>query len=300
MIGPTKRQTEVLRLVALHVRDHGFPPTLRELGAVMGITFQGAGVRDHLRALERKGLIARDALHRSRGITLLSAAESYLDGLRIRPAGVADAATVLRPVRCIRCHTESFAPGRPCFGCYSALTERKGKGKHETESTSEMIVFLRLQEQKANGHLLPCRAYGCGAAAMLSSDTARLLPFCRRHLEVLPLEMFDELVRRATESLYDPDAAISTGQLVLDAQKLLAEHDQTIDLDTHDSVPPPAFVEPERLPDPNAVRWVAFDKNSPEERRTIVLSETWVVARELGAVALGLLVEQVDAKVEPA
>lgn len=53
----TTRQLEVLRLIADAVAT-GLPPTVRELGGMLGhITTNG--VHDHLRALERKGLLQR-------------------------------------------------------------------------------------------------------------------------------------------------------------------------------------------------------------------------------------------------
>ncbi len=64
----TDRQLNALRYVHGHIKEHGYPPTLREIGKHMGITSTN-GVNDHLRALERKGYIHRtDQL--SRGIRL--------------------------------------------------------------------------------------------------------------------------------------------------------------------------------------------------------------------------------------
>jgi SOS-response transcriptional repressor LexA len=53
----TPRQAEVLRALYDLTFDLGFPPTIRELGAVIG--GQPNGVLGHLRALERKGKIWR-------------------------------------------------------------------------------------------------------------------------------------------------------------------------------------------------------------------------------------------------
>jgi hypothetical protein len=55
----TARQAAVLRTITAAIDKHGRPPTLREIGAATGIRSTN-GVADHLRALERKGLIERD------------------------------------------------------------------------------------------------------------------------------------------------------------------------------------------------------------------------------------------------
>jgi repressor LexA len=59
MQGLTERQEEVLRFIRHSIRDRGYPPTLREIGAHMGIRSTN-GVNDHLRALERKGYLTRE------------------------------------------------------------------------------------------------------------------------------------------------------------------------------------------------------------------------------------------------
>lgn len=54
----TARQAQVLRLIAEHLRRSGYPPTVRELCARLGLASPNA-VSCHLRALERKGRIRR-------------------------------------------------------------------------------------------------------------------------------------------------------------------------------------------------------------------------------------------------
>lgn len=55
----TKRQQMVLDFIKSSIRERGYPPTLREIGAFMGIKSTN-GVNDHLRALERKGYLKRE------------------------------------------------------------------------------------------------------------------------------------------------------------------------------------------------------------------------------------------------
>jgi repressor LexA len=55
----TERQDMILQFIRRSIRDRGYPPTLREIGAQMGIRSTN-GVSDHLRALERKGYLRRE------------------------------------------------------------------------------------------------------------------------------------------------------------------------------------------------------------------------------------------------
>src|SRR5690349_8607297 len=59
MQGLTDRQQQVLRYIRQSIHERGYPPTLREIGAHMGIRSTN-GVNDHLRALERKGYLTRE------------------------------------------------------------------------------------------------------------------------------------------------------------------------------------------------------------------------------------------------
>lgn len=62
----TARQQQVLEYIRESIKKRGYPPTLREIGAHMGIRSTN-GVNDHLRALERKGYLSRDDM-KSRAI----------------------------------------------------------------------------------------------------------------------------------------------------------------------------------------------------------------------------------------
>jgi repressor LexA len=57
--GLTDRQQQVLHYIRQSINERGYPPTLREIGAHMGIRSTN-GVNDHLRALERKGYLTRE------------------------------------------------------------------------------------------------------------------------------------------------------------------------------------------------------------------------------------------------
>ena len=69
MKAPTKRQTEVLDFLKSFLSSHKYPPTIREVAGHFGISVKGA--YDHVKALEKKGLIACDN-NRSRAIEIIN------------------------------------------------------------------------------------------------------------------------------------------------------------------------------------------------------------------------------------
>ncbi len=54
----TDRQREVLAVIENKIARDGYPPTIREIGQQLGIRSTN-GVTDHLKALQRKGVLAR-------------------------------------------------------------------------------------------------------------------------------------------------------------------------------------------------------------------------------------------------
>jgi repressor LexA len=56
----TTRQQDILEFVNTHVDEHGYPPTVREIGQAVGLTSPST-VHAHLARLETAGLIRRDA-----------------------------------------------------------------------------------------------------------------------------------------------------------------------------------------------------------------------------------------------
>jgi repressor LexA len=84
MQGLTDRQQQVLRYIRQSIHERGYPPTLREIGAHMGIRSTN-GVNDHLRALERKGYLTREDMKsralRPRDIDAEGRVDAVADGV---------------------------------------------------------------------------------------------------------------------------------------------------------------------------------------------------------------------------
>ena len=68
MNKPTKRQAEVLDFLKFYILEHKYPPTIREIASHFKISVKGA--YDHLKALEKKGIITCDN-NRSRAIEII-------------------------------------------------------------------------------------------------------------------------------------------------------------------------------------------------------------------------------------
>jgi len=71
----TARQAEILELIRGYIAEEGCPPTRAEIAETLGFRSANAA-EDHLRALERKGVI-EIIPGSSRGIRLLEAEEEY-------------------------------------------------------------------------------------------------------------------------------------------------------------------------------------------------------------------------------
>ncbi len=88
MQGLTDRQAQVLSYIRQSIVDRGYPPTLREIGAHMGIRSTN-GVNDHLRALERKGYLTREDMKSRalRPMDMTGVPGSHTAGHAIVPSG---------------------------------------------------------------------------------------------------------------------------------------------------------------------------------------------------------------------
>ncbi|MGH7271208.1 MAG: transcriptional repressor LexA [Polyangiaceae bacterium] len=93
MQGLTERQQMVLSFIRESIVDRGYPPTLREIGARMGIRSTN-GVNDHLRALERKGYLTREDM-KSRALRPTSVGEPSPEREGAAPANDIDLVEVV-------------------------------------------------------------------------------------------------------------------------------------------------------------------------------------------------------------
>jgi repressor LexA len=70
----SERQAKIIEFLGEYMEDHGYPPSIREIGAAAGISSTSV-VSYNLKRLEEKGFISRDE-EISRGITLTNTART--------------------------------------------------------------------------------------------------------------------------------------------------------------------------------------------------------------------------------
>src|SRR3989338_4105498 len=80
----TTRQQTVLETIRAWIRERGYPPTIRELGKLLGIKSL-RGVTTHLDAIAKKGFLKREP--RARSISLLDLVAPFERALRIPIVG---------------------------------------------------------------------------------------------------------------------------------------------------------------------------------------------------------------------
>ena len=90
----SERQTKIFTAIYLGIQDRGFPPTVREIGAAVGLA-SPSSVKYQLDLLEKVGLISRDP-HRSRTIEITQAGEELAAELGVAPQ--VSEATEMAPV----------------------------------------------------------------------------------------------------------------------------------------------------------------------------------------------------------
>ncbi len=95
----TQRQRQVLDFIGKYIGEHGYPPTMREIGGHFGFVWPAA--KGHLSALERKGFIRLNPL-KSRGIEMAGLRQANL--LELPVAGRVRAGRPLLAVEDIDSH----------------------------------------------------------------------------------------------------------------------------------------------------------------------------------------------------
>jgi len=144
------RQQEILDFVAEYTTDHGYPPSIREIGQAVGISSTSV-VDYNLRALERGGMILRDR-EVSRGLrTVGSSPAARPTMVRIPIVGRIAAG---EPIEALEQHDDflELGIGTVPDGCYALQV--KGKSMIEDLIDDGDLVVIRPQDTANNGDIV--------------------------------------------------------------------------------------------------------------------------------------------------
>jgi repressor LexA len=146
----SERQQRILDFLAEYTADHGYPPSIREIGQAVGISSTSV-VDYNLRALERGGLIKRDR-EVSRGLGLVGQAPSARPTMvRIPIIGRIAAG---EPIEAFEQEGDvlELGVGTVPDGCYALQV--KGKSMIEDLIDDGDLVVIRPQETAENGDIV--------------------------------------------------------------------------------------------------------------------------------------------------
>jgi repressor LexA len=146
----SERQQRILDFLGEYTNDHGYPPSIREIGQAVGISSTSV-VDYNLRALERGGLIKRDR-EVSRGLGLVGQGPSSRPTMvRIPIVGRIAAG---EPIEALEQHEDylELGVGTVPDGCYALQV--KGKSMIEDLIDDGDLVVIRPQETAENGDIV--------------------------------------------------------------------------------------------------------------------------------------------------
>jgi repressor LexA len=144
------RQQRILDFLAEYTNDHGYPPSIREIGQAVGISSTSV-VDYNLRALERGGLIRRDR-EVSRGLGIVGQTPSARPSMiRVPIVGRIAAGEPIEAVESRDDYLELGAGAVP-DGCYALQV--KGKSMIEDLIDDGDLVIVRPQETAGNGDIV--------------------------------------------------------------------------------------------------------------------------------------------------
>ena len=144
------RQQKILDFVAEYTTDHGYPPSIREIGQAVGISSTSV-VDYNLRALERGGMILRDR-EVSRGLrTVGQTPVARPPMVRIPIVGRIAAG---EPIEALEQHDDylELGAGTVPDGCYALQV--KGKSMIEDLIDDGDLVVIRPQDTANNGDIV--------------------------------------------------------------------------------------------------------------------------------------------------
>lgn len=147
----SERQRRILDFIARFQQQHGYPPTIREIGQAAGISSTSV-VDYNLKVLEREGMLRRDReVSRGLGLAVLAASAHAAGSSRIPIVGRIAAG---EPIEAVQGHPEELDVAEQLCdeGCYALKV--RGKSMIEDLIDDGDIVVIRPQETATDGDIV--------------------------------------------------------------------------------------------------------------------------------------------------
>lgn len=180
------KQQQILTVIRQSIRERGYPPTVREIGALVGLS-STSSVAHHLQVLERQGLFRRDA-HGSRAVDVRGPGQ---DGVRVPVLGTIAAGVPILAEEAIS--DELTLPSSLVgHGTVFALNVQ-GDSMIEAAICDGDLVIVRQQATADNGDIV----------AALIGDEATVKEFRARngHVELLPRNRLYDVIPGDTATI---------------------------------------------------------------------------------------------------
>lgn len=149
--GLTKRQEQIFDFIKQIVLQKGYPPSVREIGAAVGLT-SSATVHSHLARLESKGLIRRDPT-KPRAIEILD--EAFQANSHAVPVPVLGRVTAGVPILAVENIEEYFPLPRHIIRDQEVfMLSVQGDSMIEAGILNGDYVIVRKQSSAQNGDIV--------------------------------------------------------------------------------------------------------------------------------------------------
>ena len=154
MRGLSQRQKRILQFIRDHQSEHGYPPTIREIGNAADISSTSV-VDYNLRVLQREGLIRRDReVSRGLGLAGMELQQQQPEPSRLARVPVVGCIAAGEPIEAFEGEHESleFSAELVPDGCFALRV--KGKSMIEDLIDDGDIVVIRPQQTAQNGDIV--------------------------------------------------------------------------------------------------------------------------------------------------
>jgi repressor LexA len=169
----TAKQERILAVIDASIRDRGYPPTVREIGAAVGLV-SPSSVTHHLKVLERHGLLSRQP-HGSRAVALASrpGSSGHTDHtISVPILGDIAAGTPILAEQNVEDHL-TVSAGMVGHGTFFALNV-KGDSMIDAAICDGDVVVVRQQPVAENGDIIAAMIEGEATVKVLRRRGTRV------------------------------------------------------------------------------------------------------------------------------